>query len=754
MERVFALDIGTRKVRGLLAESEDNFLRIVDCEILEHETRAMYAGQIHDIEKVAKIIERIKFVLEERNALKLDKVAVAVAGRMLRTFREKMKRTISLEKEITLEEVRNLELSAIQEVVNRLSKESIEFYCVGYSVVSYHLDGGRITNPIGQKGEELEVEILATFLPRKVLESIFTVLKKVNLEVLSVTLEPIAAINAIIPEDMRRLNLALVDIGAGTSDIAITQEGGIVAYGMVPYAGDEITERLSEHYLLDFTTAEKVKCSLLEKEKVEFSDIFGKEYSLPSEEVIKEILPAVENLAQKIAQEILTLNQHLPRTFARDDGAIQDVDNQQLIVSSEAKVRGSPQAVVCVGGGARTPYLGEKLAEVISLSKERVGIRKTEMVKFLDDQTGKLSGPDGVTPVGIALLALQGRNLQFVNLLVNGKRVHLINLNSNLNIFSALIQAGINLKKIYARPGLAKTFTVNNEIHIVKGTLGKNAVIKLNGNPVSLDAPVSDNDEITFVEAIDGEEARVKIIDLIPQDKIKKFLLNGKEIKLYPKIFLDDEIVEDLEMEIPDRAKIVFKSDYSLHDILIKQGYEININPISEICVIVNGQMKVFKQKNYQLLVNGEETTLAGPDFDYVVNDGDTIEYQVFPKISYRVKEVADLPKEGRSLRIKVNGEEYIFPGGKGKILLNGKEADPEDYVFDGAVIEVHSGKEAEIILADIFRYISLDLENKELLTKGNKYPLGRRLKLLVNDEEAGFTSPVSNGSEVKIYFE
>lgn len=58
---------------------------------------------------------------------------------------------------------------------------------------------------------------------------------------------------------MRRLNVALVDIGAGTSDIAITDQSTVIAYGMVPTAGDEITEALSDYYLLDFPVAETVK---------------------------------------------------------------------------------------------------------------------------------------------------------------------------------------------------------------------------------------------------------------------------------------------------------------------------------------------------------------------------------------------------------------------------------------------------------------------------------------------------------------
>jgi len=88
-------------------------------------------------------------------------------------------------------------------------------------VVNYFLDQEKIDILADQKGYEIGVEIIATFLPRIVLESMFTVLKKTGLEVSSLTLEPIAAINAIIPPDMRRLNLALVDIGAGTSDIAL-----------------------------------------------------------------------------------------------------------------------------------------------------------------------------------------------------------------------------------------------------------------------------------------------------------------------------------------------------------------------------------------------------------------------------------------------------------------------------------------------------------------------------------------------------
>ena len=87
----------------------------------------------------------------------------------------------------------------------------------------------------------------------------FAVLKKSGLVPTNITLEPISAINAIVPEELRKLNIVLVDIGAGTSDLAITGGGFVFAYGMVPLAGDEITEVISESLLVDFATAERIK---------------------------------------------------------------------------------------------------------------------------------------------------------------------------------------------------------------------------------------------------------------------------------------------------------------------------------------------------------------------------------------------------------------------------------------------------------------------------------------------------------------
>ncbi len=164
----------------------------------------------------------------------------------------------------------------------------------------------------------------------------------------AMTLEPIAAINVLIPSSMRRLNVALVDIGAGTSDIAITDNGTIVAYGMVPIAGDEITEALSDYYLLDFPVAENAKRQMHTESTILIKDILGFDQEFPREEVVEAIKPAIVNLAESIGKEILRLNNQRP-----------------------------PKAVMLVGGGSLTPSITNELGKVLTASRKSSGSSRT-----------------------------------------------------------------------------------------------------------------------------------------------------------------------------------------------------------------------------------------------------------------------------------------------------------------------------------------------------------------------------------------
>lgn len=91
------------------------------------------------------------------------------------------------------------------------------------------------------------------------MDGLYKAVEFAGLHVANLTLEPIAAIQVAIPEKFRMLNMALVDVGAGTSDISITKEGTITAYGMIPVAGDSLTDILVQHCLVEFETAEQIK---------------------------------------------------------------------------------------------------------------------------------------------------------------------------------------------------------------------------------------------------------------------------------------------------------------------------------------------------------------------------------------------------------------------------------------------------------------------------------------------------------------
>ena len=288
-KKLFALDIGTRSVVGIILEeiNHENY-HVLDILSKEHSERAMLDGQIHDVLAVSKIIKEIKTELEKKHG-PLKKVNVAAAGRALKTEHAKVTIDIAGKPMIQKDDILHLELSAVQQAQGIVAEKQSHkdkhqnYYCVGYSVLNYQLDDETIGNLIDQQGEEASVEIIATFLPRVVVESLIAALHRAHLEMEALTLEPIAAINVLIPPSMRRLNVALVDIGAGTSDIAITDAGTVIAYGMVPIAGDEVTEAISDHYLLDFPMAEKAKRELLNHQQIKITDILGFEIEVSKE---------------------------------------------------------------------------------------------------------------------------------------------------------------------------------------------------------------------------------------------------------------------------------------------------------------------------------------------------------------------------------------------------------------------------------------------------------------------------------------
>lgn len=524
-ETLFSLDIGTRTVIGTVGIVRDKKFHVISEKFTEHEERAMIDGQIHDISLVAKAVNKVKSEIEEELGFKLEKVAIAAAGRFLRTTIVKSEINIDSDKEIDKELIRSLELTAVKLAEERVNEQTIgKLYCVGYSVKNYYLNGYAISNLLGHKGQDISSEVIATFLPRSVVDSLYAVTKKVSLTVMNLTLEPIAAMEAAIPQNLRLLNLALVDIGAGTSDIAISSNETISAYGMVAMAGDRVTEAIAQSCLVDFNSAEKIKKQIISKKEICYIDVLGIENKVSVDEIVKIITPIVEKLSQEIATKIIELN------------------------GSKA-----PNAVFLVGGGAHTPQLMELIAKKLNIPPQRIAIKGRESVTecvCLDNDLGST----GVTVLGIALVAIKKFGGDFIDVFLNNSVVSLFNSKKN-SVMDVIIQAGINPKVLIGRNGNNIRFTLNGANRVAFGKISKSAVIRINGILGSMESDINESDKIQIEFAENGENAAPIIKDYIKNVYSVGFYLDGKVKNIEP-IFLVNDSKTHVDYKIAENDQI------------------------------------------------------------------------------------------------------------------------------------------------------------------------------------------------------
>lgn len=706
--KLFALDIGTRSVVGIiLEENQDNF-HVRDILVKEHKERAMVDGQIHNVLYVAELIKEIKQELEEKHGA-LTKVSVAAAGRSLKTEQASVKVNIRNRPIFTEEDISRLELQAVQQAQQQLlqQKEDTQtshYYCVGYSVLYYRLDGEEIGSLLDQQGDEAQIEVIATFLPRVVVESLIAALKRADLEMEALTLEPIAAINVLIPPSMRRLNVALVDIGAGTSDIAITDKSTIVAYGMVPTAGDEITEALSDHYLLDFPVAETAKRQLQTDEEILIQDILGFDQYFPKDEVLKAIEPAVKQLAKAIGEEILRLN------------------NQH-----------APKAVMLVGGGSLTPSLSEKLGEVLGLPANRIAVRGVDAIQNLTKEEHIKASPELVTPIGIAIAAKK-MPIQYMSLTVNEQVVRLFEL-KEMTVGDAFLAANIRAKQLYGKPGHGLSVSVNGQDIFIPGGHGQPAQILVNGQPASTKSVIQSGDTIQLIEGQDGQTATATVRDLIDSAAVKKVTLQDTMYVVEPKIILNGEPAS-IDTALKDRDTILFEPAETIEDIFKLTNNMDLLKRLESYIIHVDGKPLYLQEFSASLSINGKPCKLQ-----YSVQDGDILSFQqaALPSVQMIANHMNILLED----KIIVHFQNEILELTKvaNEILINQVVMSPLSTVPNGATVSVKEKDQSRWIYQDVFRFSNWQIPTT---FKGN-------FTILRNNQPASFDTEIFGGDKLEI---
>lgn len=707
-KKVFALDIGTRSVTGIILKKQNDIFTVVDFCIKEHKNRSMLDGQIHDVVEVAHVISEVKKKLEINNG-PLHSVCVAAAGRALKTKHGTA--TIELHQKpiIAQETIKHLELSAVQAAQLKLAKQGnshdySNYYCVGYSTLNYMLDDQIIGSLIDQSGDQASVDIIATFLPKVVVESLVAALSRADLEMEALTLEPIAAIQVLIPESMRRLNVGLIDIGAGTSDIAITNQGTIAAYGMVPMAGDEITEAISDHYLLDFPVAEQTKRNIVTNGEDVVSDILGFETTITYEELLEEIMDNIEKLASRLAMEIIQLNKQ------------------------------APKAIMLIGGGSLTPEITKALAQKLQLPENRVAVRGLDAIQNLSKNDDLPAGPDFITPIGIAITARENP-IHYISIKVNDQTVRMFEM-KELTIGDCLVQAGIDIKKMYGIPGLASIITVNEQHITLPGEYGNPPAIHLNNKPRSVDHIVQDGDEILIKKGSNGKTPHVTIEEIIDDIPSMTVYFNDKKHLLKPTYAVNGQ-VKPKEYMITDRDKITVHQPKTIKDFFVFMNQN-NFDATKYFSVFLNNKRINITKGQTKILINGQQVKS-----NHLLKNNDYIE--VITAIRPSTKDL--LKQENHTywhtINVSFNGEKINMKQQQLTILRNGLEINPDTALKQDDHIEIINKKVNSFIFQDVFRYVDIDLDH----VKGT-------FKIFKNNKPTTFYDIINDGDQLSIHWD
>ena len=702
---VFGLDIGTRSIVGVVGYLEHNIFHIAAMAQAEHDTRSMLDGQIHDIYKVGDTIRRVKNDLERQLGFTLTDVCIAAAGRVLKTIKSSAEVEFEDETRVNSEHIYSLNLLAVEKAHSIINENSddVKYYCVGNTPITYKLNSFEISSLEGHKANKIGVTLIATFLPEEVVDGLYESVEYAGLHVASLTLEPIAAMNIAIPEQYRLLNIGLIDVGAGTSDICITKDGSVIAYGMIPLAGDELTEVIAKHYLVDFNTAEKIKLEASKKIKglVTFKDIMGLTQKVQASEVRTVTAPVIEKMAKECASKIKELN----------GGK-------------------SVNAVFVVGGGGKMRGYTDKVAACLGIAKERVAVRGEEVLTTVDfGDTGFMKDSLYVTPVGICTNYYTQKN-SFVFVNVNNERIKMYD-NNHLTVVDAVMQIGFPNDKLFPRRGEELEFTVNGKSRLVRGTPGEGAEVFLNGKRANLNSRIEQNDVIEVHESTAGEPAHITIGQLEEYNSTITFIVNDKKVICPRFAYVDGELKSEF-YDIQSKDSIQMESYYTVEQLFTFLDYDISMCDVYVNNDLADNDTLVYENFNIKTVdINESRSGAYGNISDFSENDSDN-------------SDTSDQSPSDVSDSSSNNGK--ASDEGSGNDLQNEEMSEtkaPVDIVvlINGTPVTL-KGK-SEYILVDLFQFYEFDLSKPQ----GN-------VVLNLNGETGEYTAPLKDGDVIDLYWE
>ncbi len=378
-----ALDIGTDVVKALVVEADGPKGKILGVGRKQQRLGDMQSGVVTDI---ASVISNCHIAIREAEnmaGISTEKMILGISGELVKgaTITTSYVRTDPNSK-IDLSELKNIvhkiQWKAFDQVRSQLSEETgyneIDVKLVNAAIVDTRIDGYRVTNPLGFQGKEVTLSVFNAFAPLVHYGALQTIASEIDKELISIAAEPYAITRCLGHEDGGQFGAIFIDVGSGTTDIAIVRNGTVEGTKMFTMGGRTFTKRLSQSLNISFTEAEEIKL-LYSEDKLERQ----------SHKIVREAMKT--DCDVWLSGVVLT---------------IESFENVDVL----------PSKILLSGGGAHLPEIKESLESmewVKSLpftKKPQITFLHPKMVTNLTDETKLLLDQQDIVPMALANLAL------------------------------------------------------------------------------------------------------------------------------------------------------------------------------------------------------------------------------------------------------------------------------------------------------------------------------------------------------------
>lgn len=269
---IVGLDIGTEFVKALIAKLNEDTLEIIGVGRARQSVDDMHSGAIADIGAVVRNCETALAKAEEQAGVQGRRAVIGIAGELvkgltqtIRYRRPQPERALDIaEMELIIEKVQErAQVKAQQQIGLETGNKEVEVKLVNSAIVSIHIDGYKVSNPIGFQGKDVAIQIYTAFAPMVHIGALERAASELDLDLIAVAAEPFAVSRCVLGTDAGSTFTAiLADVGGGTTDIAVVNDGGVEGTKMFGIGGRSFTRTIAADMDLTYEDAEKLKVNI------------------------------------------------------------------------------------------------------------------------------------------------------------------------------------------------------------------------------------------------------------------------------------------------------------------------------------------------------------------------------------------------------------------------------------------------------------------------------------------------------------